>query len=80
MDSRLALCSQEKKCSVLCIYTCTFVWVTLAAPYWIKEPDSDLYAPKETVKLDCQADGIPTPQVTWTVNGNPLSGNCTVFT
>ncbi|KAI5612172.1 neural cell adhesion molecule L1.2 isoform X1 [Silurus asotus] len=44
-----------------------------AAPYWIKEPASELYAPGETVKLECQADGIPTPQVTWSINGNQLS-------
>ncbi|XP_020785236.1 neural cell adhesion molecule L1.2 isoform X3 [Boleophthalmus pectinirostris] len=44
-----------------------------AAPYWVKEPLSQLYAPGETVKLDCQADGIPTPTITWTINGTPLS-------
>ncbi|CAL9703005.1 unnamed protein product [Knipowitschia caucasica] len=44
-----------------------------AAPYWIKEPMSQLYAPGETVKLDCQADGIPTPTISWTINGTPLS-------
>lgn len=59
---------------------CVCVCITLAAPYWIKEPDSELYAPGETVKLDCQADGIPTPQITWSINGNPLSGNYAVST
>ncbi|XP_062420529.1 neural cell adhesion molecule L1.2 isoform X2 [Pungitius pungitius] len=44
-----------------------------AAPYWIKEPPSQLYAPGETVKLHCQADGIPTPTISWTINGIPLS-------
>ncbi|XP_055079259.1 neural cell adhesion molecule L1.2 isoform X1 [Periophthalmus magnuspinnatus] len=44
-----------------------------AAPYWVKEPLSQLYAPGETVKLDCHADGIPTPTITWTINGTPLS-------
>uniref|UniRef100_A0A665X5X6 Neural cell adhesion molecule L1 n=1 Tax=Echeneis naucrates TaxID=173247 RepID=A0A665X5X6_ECHNA len=48
-----------------------------AAPYWTKEPVSQLYAPGETVRLDCQADGIPTPTISWTINGIPLSGQCT---
>lgn len=46
----------------------------LASPYWINAPVSQLYAPGETVKLDCQADGIPSPTITWTVNGVPVSG------
>ncbi|KAK7916203.1 hypothetical protein WMY93_011964 [Mugilogobius chulae] len=49
------------------------VTVTPSAPYWVKEPMSQLYAPGETVKLDCQADGIPTPTISWTINGAPLS-------
>uniref|UniRef100_A0AAQ4PG03 Neural cell adhesion molecule L1 n=1 Tax=Gasterosteus aculeatus aculeatus TaxID=481459 RepID=A0AAQ4PG03_GASAC len=44
-----------------------------AAPYWIKEPPSQLYAPGETVKLHCHADGIPSPTISWTINGIPLS-------
>ncbi|XP_066526588.1 neural cell adhesion molecule L1.2 [Hoplias malabaricus] len=51
----------------------TYTITVEAAPYWIKEPESELYAPGETVRLVCQADGIPTPQVTWSINGNPLS-------
>lgn len=47
----------------------------LAAPYWTKEPKSQLYAPGETVKLECEADGIPSPEVTWSINGNLLTGN-----
>lgn len=46
----------------------------LASPYWINAPVSQLYAPGETVKLDCQADGIPSPNINWTVNGVPISG------
>lgn len=46
----------------------------LAFPYWISAPVSQLYAPGETVKLDCKADGIPSPTITWTVNGVPISG------
>ncbi|XP_073669092.1 neural cell adhesion molecule L1.1 [Paramisgurnus dabryanus] len=45
-----------------------------AAPHWTKKPEEHLYAPGETVKLDCHADGIPTPNITWSINGVPLSG------
>uniref|UniRef100_A0A6Q2XG25 Neural cell adhesion molecule L1 n=1 Tax=Esox lucius TaxID=8010 RepID=A0A6Q2XG25_ESOLU len=45
-----------------------------AAPYWTKEPVSQLYAPGETVRLDCKADGIPSPVVSWSINGIPITG------
>uniref|UniRef100_A0A672IHP9 L1 cell adhesion molecule, paralog a n=1 Tax=Salarias fasciatus TaxID=181472 RepID=A0A672IHP9_SALFA len=51
----------------------TYTVTVEAAPYWTKEPVSQLYAPGETVRLDCQADGIPTPTISWTINGIPLS-------
>ncbi|XP_062397006.1 neural cell adhesion molecule L1.1-like isoform X2 [Sardina pilchardus] len=44
-----------------------------AAPYFTKEPQSLMYAPGETVRLECQAEGIPTPVVTWSINGVPIS-------
>uniref|UniRef100_A0AAV2M0Q6 Uncharacterized protein n=1 Tax=Knipowitschia caucasica TaxID=637954 RepID=A0AAV2M0Q6_KNICA len=44
-----------------------------AAPYWVKEPQNLMYAPGENVRLDCQAEGIPTPTVRWTMNGLPMS-------
>ncbi|XP_033484618.2 neural cell adhesion molecule L1.2 isoform X3 [Epinephelus lanceolatus] len=53
--------------------THTYIVAVEAAPYWIKEPPSQLYAPGETVRLDCQADGIPSPTISWTINGVPLS-------
>ncbi|XP_062871773.1 neural cell adhesion molecule L1.2 isoform X2 [Trichomycterus rosablanca] len=55
------------------VVTHTYTVTVEAAPYWIKEPDSELYAPGETVKLECQADGIPTPTLTWSINGNLIS-------
>ncbi|XP_074537445.1 neural cell adhesion molecule L1.2 isoform X2 [Halichoeres trimaculatus] len=51
----------------------TYIVTVEAAPYWTKEPVSQLYAPGETVRLDCQADGIPSPVISWTINGIPLS-------
>uniref|UniRef100_A0A7N8X131 L1 cell adhesion molecule, paralog a n=1 Tax=Mastacembelus armatus TaxID=205130 RepID=A0A7N8X131_9TELE len=57
--------------------THTYTVIVEAAPYWTKEPVSQLYAPGETVKLDCQADGIPPPMISWTINGIPISGQCT---
>ncbi|KAI2643870.1 hypothetical protein H4Q32_024888 [Labeo rohita] len=44
------------------------------APYWTKWPEDHLYAPGETVRLDCQAEGIPTPNITWSINGVPIAG------
>uniref|UniRef100_A0A8C4HYA2 Neural cell adhesion molecule L1 n=1 Tax=Dicentrarchus labrax TaxID=13489 RepID=A0A8C4HYA2_DICLA len=54
--------------------THTYFVTVEASPYWTIEPVSQLYAPGETVKLDCQADGIPSPTISWTINGIPLSG------
>ena len=59
-------------CVRLCVCVC--VCVCIAEPYWVKEPPSLLYSPGETVRLDCQAEGIPTPTVTWSINGEPVAG------
>ncbi|XP_071314832.1 neural cell adhesion molecule L1.1-like isoform X2 [Trachinotus anak] len=53
--------------------THAFTVTVEAAPYWVKEPQNLLYAPGETVRLDCQAEGIPTPVITWSINGEPLA-------
>ncbi|CAI5648810.1 unnamed protein product [Oreochromis niloticus] len=45
-------------------------WRMLAkAPYWVKEPQNGMYTLGKTVRLDCQADGIPRPSITWRING-----------
>ncbi|KAF7695861.1 neural cell adhesion molecule L1.1 isoform X3 [Silurus meridionalis] len=44
-----------------------------AAPYWTKQPESAIYGPGETVRLDCHAEGIPTPHIAWKINGVPIS-------
>ncbi|XP_040009220.1 neural cell adhesion molecule L1-like isoform X2 [Xiphias gladius] len=53
--------------------THSFTVTVEAAPYWVKEPQNLLYAPGETVRLDCQAEGIPTPIITWSINGQQLT-------
>uniref|UniRef100_A0A0G2KA95 L1 cell adhesion molecule n=1 Tax=Rattus norvegicus TaxID=10116 RepID=A0A0G2KA95_RAT len=40
-----------------------------AAPYWLQKPQSHLYGPGETARLDCQVQGRPQPEVTWRING-----------
>lgn len=51
----------------------SFTLTVEAAPYWVKEPQNLLYSPGETVRLDCQAEGIPTPSITWSINGQPVT-------
>lgn len=45
-----------------------------AAPYWLHKPQSHLYGPGETARLDCQVQGRPKPEVTWRINGIPVEG------
>ena len=45
-----------------------------AAPYWLHKPQSHLYGPGETARLDCQVQGRPQPEVTWSINGIPVEG------
>ncbi|CAJ1084338.1 neural cell adhesion molecule L1.1-like [Xyrichtys novacula] len=51
----------------------SFTVTVEAAPYWVKEPLNQLYSPGETVRLDCHAEGIPTPTITWGINGQPIT-------
>lgn len=43
-----------------------------AAPHWLHKPQSHLYGPGETARLDCQVQGRPQPEVTWRINGIPV--------
>lgn len=49
-----------------------------AAPYWLHKPQSRLYGPGETARLDCQVQGRPQPEVTWRINGIPVEGEQTL--
>ncbi|XP_069039494.1 neural cell adhesion molecule L1.2 isoform X2 [Lepisosteus oculatus] len=49
-----------------------FTVTVQAAPYWTRVPESGLYAPGEIMRLDCEAEGIPTPTVRWRMNGQWL--------
>lgn len=51
----------------------TYTVTVEAAPYWTKEPESQVYAPGESIRLDCQADGVPTPTISWSINGFPFN-------
>ncbi|KAL2103937.1 hypothetical protein ACEWY4_000805 [Coilia grayii] len=51
----------------------TYTLKVEAAPYFTKQPRSLLYTPGETVRLECQVEGIPTPVLTWSINGEPIS-------
>ncbi|XP_034027935.1 neural cell adhesion molecule L1.1-like isoform X2 [Thalassophryne amazonica] len=51
----------------------SFIVTVEAAPYWLKEPQNLRYAPGETVRMNCQAEGIPKPIITWSINGQPLT-------
>ncbi|XP_047187027.1 neural cell adhesion molecule L1.1-like isoform X2 [Scophthalmus maximus] len=66
----------EYECRAFNIHGSTahsFTLTVEAAPYWVKEPQSLLYSPGETVRLDCQAEAIPTPVITWSINGQPVT-------
>uniref|UniRef100_A0A1A7YQW2 Neural adhesion molecule L1.1 n=1 Tax=Iconisemion striatum TaxID=60296 RepID=A0A1A7YQW2_9TELE len=44
-----------------------------ASPYWLKKTSSQMYTPGEYVRLDCLAKGDPEPNITWSINGQPLT-------
>uniref|UniRef100_A0A3B3TTM8 Neural cell adhesion molecule L1.1-like n=1 Tax=Poecilia latipinna TaxID=48699 RepID=A0A3B3TTM8_9TELE len=54
--------------------THSFTVTVEAAPYWVKKFSDMMYAPGETVRLDCLVKGNPEPTITWRINGEPLTG------
>lgn len=45
----------------------------LAVPYFIKEPDRINAAEDETIEFDCEAGGVPEPEIKWIHNGKPIA-------
>lgn len=43
-----------------------------AAPYWVRRPQSGVFGPGETARLDCEVGGKPRPQIQWSINGVPI--------
>ena len=46
----------------------------IAAPYWVRRPQSGVFGPGETARLDCEVGGKPRPQIQWSINGVPIDG------
>ncbi|XP_059480515.1 neuroglian isoform X2 [Neocloeon triangulifer] len=44
----------------------------LAAPYFTKEPQTVSAAEDETIEFNCEAKGVPEPQIKWVYNGMPI--------
>lgn len=45
-----------------------------AAPYWVRRPQSGVFGPGETARLDCVVGGKPRPRLRWRLNGIPIDG------
>lgn len=41
-------------------------------PYFNITPSSKIHPPAKTIRLDCQAKGVPEPEVFWLKDGKPL--------
>ncbi|XP_054033254.1 neural cell adhesion molecule L1 [Dryobates pubescens] len=44
-----------------------------AAPYWVRQPQSGVFGPGESARLDCRVGGKPRPLLSWSINGVPLN-------
>lgn len=45
----------------------------LAKPYFIVEPSDNDAAEDETIEINCEATGVPLPEIKWIHNGKPIS-------
>jgi len=47
-----------------------------APPYWKDgQPPEDVNtAEEESAQFNCEVEGVPTPEITWLVNGVPIEG------
>lgn len=52
--------------------THTMAVTVQAAPYWITSPNNTNAAEEEMVKFECNAKGIPEPELKWFINGIPI--------
>lgn len=58
------------------IYLCPFFQdynvEIVQAPYFTKTPISQYFPSAKTVRIDCLAEGIPSPEITWLKDGVPI--------
>jgi len=54
-------------------YQCAVV-CDVAAPYWDRRPTSVVVSEGDSARFDCSAHGLPTPTITWLINGNANNG------
>jgi len=52
-----------------------------APPYWRNgQPPEDVNtAEEESAQFNCEVEGVPTPEISWLVNGVPIEGILTMF-
>ncbi|RWS15378.1 neuronal cell adhesion molecule-like protein [Dinothrombium tinctorium] len=46
--------------------------IVQAAPYWVRWPNSTHKAEGESVEFECIAEGVPSPNLQWLMNGQPI--------
>lgn len=52
------------------MHSCVFS----AKPYWVEKPRAIETRIGSNATFICKAGGIPTPQISWYINGVPMSG------
>jgi len=53
-----------------------FLFCLPAPPYWKDgQPPEDVNtAEEESAQFNCEVEGVPTPEISWLVNGVPIEG------